>query len=64
MQVYNVWPFKGKCKASIYKEKDKAGILNSQFTSVFSVGKCDKPLIQTQHANNSISNIDITRVND
>ena len=55
---FGVAPLKGNGK--VYTEgKDKARILNTQFASVFSTDKGDIPLIQTQYANSSISNIDI-----
>ena len=49
-----------KDNGKVYTDgKGKARILNSQFLRVFSTGKGDMPLIQTQYANSSISNIDI-----
>ena len=55
---FGVGPLKDNGK--VYTEgKDKARILNTQFASVFSTDKGDIPLIQTQYANSSISNIDI-----
>ena len=58
MDNFGVGPLKDNGK--VYTEgKDKTRILNSQFVSVFSTDKGDIPLIQTQYANSSISNIDI-----
>ena len=55
---FGVGPLKDNGK--VYTEgKDKARILNTQFANVFSTDKGDIPLIQTQYANSSISNIDI-----
>ena len=54
-----------KDNGKVYTEgKYKARILNSQFARVFSTNKEDIPLIQTQYANSSISNIDINRGNN
>ena len=54
-----VGPLKDNGKVYIEGE-DKARILNSHFASVFSTDKGEIPLIQTQYANSSISNIDIS----
>ena len=51
-------PLKDNDKVCI-EDKDKARISNSQFPSVFSTDNRDIPLIETQYANSSISNIDI-----
>ena len=51
-------PLKDNDKVSI-EGKDKARISNSKFPSVFSTENGDIPLIETQYANSSISNIDI-----
>ena len=58
MDNFGVGPLKDNGK--VYTEgKDKTRILNSQFVSVFSTDKGDIPLIQTQYANSSISNVGI-----
>ena len=59
-QVDNVGvgPLKDNGKVFI-DGKDKDRIVNSQFASVFSTDNGEIPLIQTQYANSSISNIDI-----
>ena len=59
-QVDNVGAGPPKDDGKVYIDgKEEAKVLDSQVTSVFSIYKCDIPLIETQYANSSVSNTDI-----